>query len=133
MIPFYDPYVEALDEFETYIEGLTGRPQQKQPSWWRAKFIIEEAIEADEAIRDTDPFTDEPNDLVQVAKELADVLYVTFGAARKFNIPIREVFEIVHDSNMSKLDNPEITGEGKIVKGPDYEPPYEAIRKCLTQ
>jgi predicted HAD superfamily Cof-like phosphohydrolase len=65
-------------------------------------------------------------DLVGVADGLADLLYVVFGTAVAYGIPIDEVFAEVHVSNMSKLgsDGKPIIGEhGKRLKGPRYRPP----------
>ena len=59
-------------------------------------------------------------------KELADLLYVTYGMAVTFGLPIDEVFERVHQSNMSKLGDdgkPLYRDDGKVLKGPNYQPP----------
>lgn len=61
-----------------------------------------------------------------VAKELADVLYVTYGAADALGIDLPAVFVEVHRSNMSKLDpNGQVLrrADGKVLKGPSYRPP----------
>ena len=65
-------------------------------------------------------------DKVALTKELADLLYVTYGMAVTFGLPIDEVFERVHRSNMSKLDDdgkPIYREDGKVLKGPNYEKP----------
>jgi predicted HAD superfamily Cof-like phosphohydrolase len=61
----------------------------------------------------------------QVAKEIADVLYVTYGMADAFGIDIDKVFSEVHKSNMSKLvdGKPLRREDGKVLKGPSYKPP----------
>ena len=61
----------------------------------------------------------------RLAKELADLLYVVYGTAVSFGIPIDEVFEEVHRSNMSKLvdGKPSYREDGKVLKGPNYKPP----------
>ncbi len=61
-----------------------------------------------------------------LTKELADLLYVTYGFAVTFGLPIDEVFERVHRSNMSKLGDdgkPIYREDGKVLKGPNYEKP----------
>lgn len=67
-----------------------------------------------------------PNvDKQKLAKELADLLYVVYGAADVFSIPIDEVFAEVHRSNMSKLGGdgkPVRREDGKVLKGPNYSP-----------
>jgi len=61
------------------------------------------------------------NSKVLIADALADLLYVVFGAAIAYNIPIEAVFEEVHRSNMSKS---RLKNEyGKTIKGPNYFPP----------
>lgn len=64
-------------------------------------------------------------DLKKVAKELADLLYVVYGTAASFGIPINDVFAEVHRSNMSKLGEdgkPVYREDGKVLKGPEYTP-----------
>jgi len=65
-------------------------------------------------------------DKAALTKELADLLYVTYGMAVTFGLPIDEVFERVHRSNMSKLGvdgRPIYREDGKVLKGPNYEKP----------
>lgn len=84
----------------------------------RCQLILEEAQEAVDAIR--------ARDLVGAAKELADLAYVTYGAARRFGIPLDAVVAEVHWSNMTKLDDdgkPLFREDGKVLKGPNYQPP----------
>lgn len=61
----------------------------------------------------------------KVAKELADLLYVVYGTAASFGIPIDRVFKEVHLSNMSKLvdGKPLLREDGKVLKGHFYKPP----------
>ena len=65
-------------------------------------------------------------DKAALTKELADLLYVTYGFAVTFGLPIDEVFERVHRSNMSKLGDdgkPVYREDRKVLKGPNYQPP----------
>ena len=62
-------------------------------------------------------------DIAHVAKELADLLYVTYGVAVEMGINLDEVFNEVHKSNMSKLGSdgkPIYREDGKVLKGPNY-------------
>lgn len=89
-----------------------------------------------------DEFTDEHDELMdsfmmddsdkyrivrtKISKELADVLYVVYGYADRLGIPIDEIFNEVHRSNMSKLDkdgNPLYNSDGKLLKSDGYLPP----------
>lgn len=65
-------------------------------------------------------------DISKLAKELADLLYVVYGTADVYGIPMDDVFREVHESNMSKLDdNGKVLrrDDGKVLKGPNYRPP----------
>lgn len=84
----------------------------------RCALIDEEAREFRDAL--------EGGDIVAVADAIADLLYVVYGAARTFGIPVREVFAEVHRSNMTKLDDdgePILRSDGKVMKGPKFSPP----------
>ena len=66
------------------------------------------------------------NDIIEVADALTDILYVTYGAAHSFGIPIDECFKEVQRSNMSKLGEdgkPIYREDGKVMKGPSYFKP----------
>lgn len=84
----------------------------------RCALIEEEAAEFRAAIED--------GDIVGVADAIADLLYVVYGAALTFGIPVREVFTEVHRSNMTKLGDdalPLYREDGKVLKGPNFSPP----------
>ena len=66
------------------------------------------------------------NDLVAVADGLADIEVIADGTALEHGIPLDHVREEIHRSNMSKLGadgKPIHDGRGKIMKGPNYQPP----------
>jgi len=64
--------------------------------------------------------------MVNLAKELADLLYVVYGTADAYGIPIDDVFNAVHISNMTKSN--EKDESGKIQKGDNYtEPNIEEV------
>ena len=80
----------------------------------RFKLIMEEVDEFANA-------TDKEN----LLKELADILYVVYGYAATYGLPIDEAFKRVHESNMSKLGEdgkPVYREDGKVLKGPNYKP-----------
>ena len=63
--------------------------------------------------------------IADIAKELADVLYVTYGFFDEIGVDADEVFRRVHESNMSKLDkdgNVLRRADGKILKSDQYKP-----------
>ncbi len=95
----------------------------------RLNLINEEFIElvnAAQESREEDENVSQKDKLIDVADALADLLYVVYGAAAAFGIGIDEIFDEVHDSNMSKLDedgNPIYNKIGKVMKGPNYFKP----------
>lgn len=65
-------------------------------------------------------------DLIEVADGLADLLYVVYGTAITFGIDLDAVVREVHRSNMTKLGvdgRPIYRADGKVMKGPGFEPP----------
>ena len=68
------------------------------------------------------------SDIDKRAKELADILYTVFGTIITEGLQdvIEKVFDAVHESNMSKLDDegkPVKRADGKVLKGPNYKEP----------
>ncbi len=92
----------------------------------RIALIEEEFNEVIEAINWGDP--------VQIAKEIADLVYVVVGTAIAFRIPFNQVFGAVCDSNLSKLDangNVIRREDGKILKSSHYVAPEPIIKEIL--
>jgi predicted HAD superfamily Cof-like phosphohydrolase len=90
----------------------------------RCKLIDEETKEFKNAL--------DNETIYEVAKELADALYVWYGAAVTLGIDIDAVFAEVHRSNMTKLDeNGQVIrrADGKVLKSKLYE--KADIRKVL--
>ena len=67
-----------------------------------------------------------PENADNLLKELADVIYVTYGYAAAFGWDLDEALRRVHASNMSKLGDdgqPIYRDDGKVQKGPNYQKP----------
>ena len=59
-------------------------------------------------------------------KELADLVFVCYQYAANMGWDLDEAMHRVHESNMSKLDEygkPIYREDGKVLKGPNYQPP----------
>jgi len=88
------------------------------------KLIIEEyteVIEAFDAFKQNDISTH-----ADLLKELADLVFVCYQAAENMGWDLDEAMLRIFDSNMSKLDDtgaPIRNEAGKIMKGPNYQPP----------
>ena len=92
--------------------GTTNRTMQRD-------LIVEEFEEFMHAYL-AEPHADE-------LKELADLVYVCFQYAESMEWDLEEALFRVHKSNMSKLGldgKPIRRKDGKVLKGPNYEPPY---------
>jgi predicted HAD superfamily Cof-like phosphohydrolase len=86
----------------------------------RYRLGLEELNEYKEANQNDDP--------VGIADALTDQLYILLGTILQHGMGdiIEDVFDEVHSSNMSKLDengNPIYREDGKILKGPNYRKP----------
>lgn len=81
---------------------------------------------------------EENNDLVEIADALGDIMYIAYGTGITYGLPMDEIFNEIHRSNMSKLgaDGKPIRREdGKLLKGPNFSPPDIAgiIAKHIEQ
>lgn len=65
--------------------------------------------------------------IIEVADGLADMLYVTFGTALSFGIPIESVFAEIHRSNMTKQKLGHTNVGEKIQKGNFSRPQIGSI------
>jgi predicted HAD superfamily Cof-like phosphohydrolase len=76
------------------------------------------------------------NDIIEIADALGDQLYILFGTILKHGLEhkIEEVYDEIHRSNMSKLDEngmPIYREDGKVLKSNLYFKPN--IKKILNQ
>jgi len=96
---------------------LSGRTRQRN-------LIVEEFKEFLDA--DQNMVLMHPQDREACLKELADLIYVCAQYAENMDWDIEQALRRVHKSNMSKLgeDGKPIKREdGKVLKGPNYQPP----------
>jgi predicted HAD superfamily Cof-like phosphohydrolase len=127
---------KQLDQLETFQVAFNSEINYKPTNIkeevyeLRHKLLEEENREYLEACKE--------NDLVEIADALGDQLYIVLGTIVSHGLQniIKEVFEEIHNSNMSKLDNngkPIINGEngafdydrplGKVLKSKNYKAP----------
>ncbi len=68
---------------------------------------------------------EDKDDLENVAKELADIIYIVCGTAASYGIPLDRVFNEVHRSNMEKLVDGKVVrrDDGKILKPEGWTAP----------
>ena len=65
------------------------------------------------------------NNIVEIADALADIIYIACGTAVSYGIPLDEIFNEVHRSNMAKLVDGKVLRreDGKIKKPEGWTPP----------
>ena len=59
------------------------------------KLIVEEVEELQEAVKN--------HDMKETIDALSDILYVVYGAGSSFGIELDKAFDMVHESNMSRV------------------------------
>ena len=82
---------------------------------------FKEFLEADGML-----FRNNPEFPQNCLKELSDLVYVCYQYAANMGWDLDEAMFRVHQSNMSKLDEegkPIYREDGKVLKGPNYQPP----------
>lgn len=123
-------HMEMVQEFHKAHDG-------GQPDYMLARRLIHEEMEELEAELMThdeirNPYTKGLTATItqvnraNVIKEMADVMYVLYGFADRFNIDLDEAFSRVHESNMSKvaLDGKiYFRKDGKVMKPDHYKAP----------
>jgi len=115
---------KAVEDFHKKYNAGINQPIDEDSLALRNTLILEESVEASEEMCNSFGQALRPVhvDKEALTKELADILYVTVGAAVYWGLPLEETFKRVHESNMTKeLGNKR--DDGKILKGDNYEPP----------
>lgn len=110
--------LDMVREFhEKFKVGIGEKPRfiDQEVSLNRYKFMREEVEEYLEGVQ--------KSDLPNIAKELCDILYTTYGTIIEHGLQdkIEEVFQEVHNSNMSKDYHPVKVKKGKGFKKADVE------------
>ncbi|MFZ3014621.1 MAG: MazG nucleotide pyrophosphohydrolase domain-containing protein [Nitrospira sp.] len=105
--------VEAFHTKFEIVTQTTPMDVSEETKHLRVRLIQEEFDELKEAMAS--------GNLAEVAKEMADLLYVTYGTAVSYGIDMEPVFQEVHRSNLSKIGGYK-RADGKWVKPPTYSP-----------
>jgi len=129
---------ERVKEFmETFGHPVYERPTEISDADWlhmRLELIREELGELYEACGyetsewlEVEPIRQmDRTDVVGAADALGDLEYVVNGMALGMGINLPNVVAEIHRSNMTKLGadgKPIYREDGKVLKGPNYEPP----------
>jgi predicted HAD superfamily Cof-like phosphohydrolase len=105
--------VEAFHNKFDILVQTTPTDLNEETKHLRVRLIQEEFDELKEAMA--------TGNLAAVAKEMADLLYVTYGTAVSYGIDMEAVFREVHRSNLSKVGGYK-RADGKWVKPLTYSP-----------
>ena len=111
---------QQAEEFRHYYE-VTNDCKQRDMQMLLIKEEFNEFIDAHIEMFDS------PGGEAAALKELADLVYVCFQYAENLEWNLLEALSRVHESNMSKLDDnkqPIRREDGKVLKGPNYKPPF---------
>jgi len=105
---------------KTFGQEVKNKPElsTEKINLLRISLIKEELEELRQAMHE--------NNILEVADALTDILYVTYGAGHAFGINLDKCFNMVQESNMSKLGEngkPIYNEHGKVMKGPKYFKP----------
>jgi predicted HAD superfamily Cof-like phosphohydrolase len=109
---------ESVRQFHEAFNVAVNAPPTRALLDLRASLLSEECAETLDGMRRAD--------LLAVADGLADLVYVSYGAAISLGIDLDLAIAEVHRSNMSKLGSdgePILRQDGKVLKGPNYRPP----------
>lgn len=123
--------INSVAEFHTVFRiGNADKVQLLEPKDYELRYnlIKEENEEYLEACKN--------GDIVEIADALGDQLYILFGTILKHGLEhkIEEIYDEIHRSNMSKLDEngqPIFRDDGKVLKSSNYFRPD--IRKILGE
>ena len=114
---------------EVYSVPVSPKPKLPSPeeAFRVLTLVTEETQETREALVE--------GDLVHIAKELGDILYVTAQQMAVLGLPVDAILQEIHASNMSKLDDdglPIFREDGKVLKGPSFFRAEPGITQVLT-
>ncbi len=112
--------IMSVHEFhESFLIGNASEPKliEEKDYTLRYNLMKEETDEYLEACKN--------GDLTEIADALGDQMYILFGSILKHGLQhkIEEIFDEIHRSNMSKLDEngkPIFREDGKVLKSTNY-------------
>jgi predicted HAD superfamily Cof-like phosphohydrolase len=125
--------MEMLEEFHAKFEVMKidsslSELERIELLYLRVRLIMEETKEVDDAVFnlvDAPDFDKAVRAKADLLKELADLIYVTYGFAELLDLPIDTALAEVHANNLTKLGpdgKPIRRADGKILKPADYQP-----------
>jgi len=113
---------QHLTQFHTTFD-LPQRIQPVMPP--QAERDLRHTLMREEAAECIQALADPGASMESIAQELADVVYIAYGTALTYGIPLDDVLREVHAANMRKIgpDGPIRREDGKITKPEGWRPP----------
>lgn len=108
---------EFHEAYNAYVGSDVGFPDRRHVKM-RMDLIEEEYEELQEAV--------DTGDVVETIDALGDLVYVLYGKALAMGVDLDKVIAEIHRSNLTKLGEdgkPIYREDGKVLKGPNFEPP----------
>ena len=122
-----DREFEKVKEFqEVFGLPVSGKPVMLTPDRInvRAGWLREEIDEFEEA-----------GNIYEQADAMIDLMYFALGALVEMGVKPENLFDIVHEANMSKLWSDgkvhRRESDGKVIKPPEWEDPEPKIRAAI--
>jgi predicted HAD superfamily Cof-like phosphohydrolase len=115
------PFEQVKEFHRVYNVPMLAEPAlpSAQRRSLRMSLLREEFTEYEEA--------EAQNDLVEIADALGDIVYIVMGTALEYGLPLDEIFNEIHRSNLSKLcpetGKPLYREDGKVMKSSAFTPP----------
>lgn len=113
---------QVLEFYKAFKHPIANAPKfmEMDRAIMRHRILDEEVVELFEASAQ--------GNIVEVADAITDCFYILIGTAIEYGIAdkLPRLFDEVHRSNMSKLDddgNPLYREDGKVLKSNNYNPP----------
>ena len=116
---------DGVQALRVRMEDFFARILQNELNEWE---------DIDKKARDIGSRKEEIDLLVDLADLLGDIQVYCASEMARFGLPIKQVLDIIMESNFSKLDangQPIYDEDGKVCKGPNYWKPEPKIKELL--
>jgi len=119
-------YTDVKDFHKAFKQRVGKKPKlpKEAERQLRVKLLVEEMQEYIDG--------ETNDDIVEIADAIADIIYIACGTAVSYGIPLDDIFNEVHRSNMAKLvdGKPIYREDGKVMKPEGWTAPD--IKKIIA-
>lgn len=129
LIDKMDPFMEAIELVRDFNNAFELESLPKSEVGDKKSYTLKHAMMAEELSEYLEAC--EKGDYVEVCDAVVDMMYILLGIVMHHKMEgfFFNMFEEVHQSNMSKLENGRVLrrSDGKIMKGSDYFSPNLSV------